>query len=202
MNKDRWLDLMERLGFDQNLETFELLVAHYGEKHRKYHNEKHIEATLRHLDDAKSLANDFDAIELALWFHDAIYKVFSSENEQASAEWAIRFLSDNNASEGLSDKVHKLIMATLHDATPTDNDEQLMIDIDLSILGSDKDTYAMFEKWVRAEYKLVPKFIYRKKRREILQGFLSRERIFSHEYFHGKFESQARKNLMRVIEVI
>ena len=200
MNKDRWLDLMERLGFDQNLETFERLMAHYGEKHRKYHNEKHIEATLRHLDAAKSLASDFDAIELALWFHDAIYKVFSSDNEQASADWAARFLADNNASEGLSDKVHKLIMATLHDATPTDNDEQLMIDIDLSILGSDESTYAMFEEWVRAEYKLVPKFIYRKKRKEILQGFLSRERVFSHEYFHSKFEFQARNNLERTIK--
>lgn len=200
MDEKKWLELMVRLGFDSNIETYSKLQAHYSQKHRHYHDSNHINATLKNLGQVKQLANDYDALEVALWFHDAIYKIFSSSNELDSANWAVDFLKLNNAKEEFIENVHRLIMATLHHAVPSNNDERLIVDIDLSILGCNSELYDQFELWVRKEYKLIPTFIYKKKRKEILEVFLGRERIFSHEYFFDKFEQSARANLRNAID--
>lgn len=91
-------------------------------------------------------------------------------------------------------------MATLHNIIPTDNDEKLIVDIDLSILGRSPETYNQFESWIRKEYKLVPTLIYRKKRKEILTNFLERDRIYSHDYFYVKLENNARANITNAIQ--
>lgn len=199
MDKEEWLDLMGKLGFESNIETYSKLISHYSQKHRYYHNANHINASLKSLRQVKQLANDYNALEIALWFHDAIYNIFSSSNEINSANWAADFLKLNNANENFIGNVHRLIMATQHNAAVHDNDERLIVDIDLAILGSNSELYEKFEVWVRREYKFIPSFIYKKKRKEILEGFLSRERIFSHEYFFEKFETSARNNLKNAI---
>ncbi|WP_299942706.1 hypothetical protein [uncultured Microbulbifer sp.] len=200
MEESKWLELMERLGFDSNIETYLKLQSHYDKKHRHYHNSSHINATLKNLEQVKHLANDYNALEIALWFHDAIYKVFSSGNELNSANWASQFLKINKAQDNFIENVHRLIMATLHNTVFYDNDERLIVDIDLSILGSHGELYNKFELWVGREYKLIPGFIYKKKRKKILEGFLARKRIYSHEYFFEKFEESARKNIRNTID--
>jgi predicted metal-dependent HD superfamily phosphohydrolase len=200
MNKSKWLELMSRVGLAENLRTYNELLSSYNQKHRHYHNVNHINAVLEYLEEAKHLANDYDALEIALWFHDAIYKPFSSTNELDSANWGSTFLQQNGTSKELSTKVHTLIMATLHNVVPTDNDEKLIVDIDLSILGSSAETYALFESSIRKEYKLVPILIYRKKRKEILINFLERDRIYSHDYFYVKLEKNARANITNAIQ--
>ena len=200
MDETQWLSLMSRLGFADNLGTYSQLQSKYNEKHRHYHNCSHIKATLDLLDRTKELADDYNSIEIALWFHDAIYKTFSSTNELDSANWAAEFLKENNADSLFIDKVHRLIMVTLHDSEPTDNDEKLIIDIDLSILGCESKLYEQFETWVRREYKLIPSFIYKKRRKEILGRFLDRDRIYSHDYFFETLENSARENLKNAIK--
>jgi len=199
VNKQRWFELMNRLGIDNNQNTYDSIISKYSEKHRHYHNIHHINAVLGHLDKTMHLAEDADSIELALWFHDAIYKIFSATNEKDSADWALKFLDENRVSKTVSQRIHTLIMSTIHDAIPHKNDEKLMVDIDLSILGSDAENYQQFELWIREEYKLIPRFIYKKKRKEILKGFLDRERIYSHEYFYNAYEVQARNNISTAI---
>lgn len=199
MDKTRWLELMARVGLHDNIEMYDDLLSKYNQKHRHYHNSNHIRAALKHLDDAKDIASDYNAVEIALWFHDGIYKVFSSTNELDSANWATTFLENNGMVAIFKDKVHTLIMATLHDAAPTDSDEKLIVDIDLSILGSTPSTYLLFEGWIRKEYKLVPSPIYKKKRKEVLTGFLNRKRIYSHDFFYDKLEHQARENITQAI---
>ncbi|MFK8010865.1 MAG: N-methyl-D-aspartate receptor NMDAR2C subunit [Marinicellaceae bacterium] len=200
MNEDQWIDLMNRVGISDNLETFSQLQSSYNQKHRHYHSVHHIDAVLKHLKKTRHLANDYEALETALWFHDAIYKIFSSTNELDSANWAQQFLQDNQVNNKFISKVHGLIMVTLHNAIPQESDEQLMVDIDLSILGTDPATYQLFEKWIRKEYQLIPAFIYKKKRKAILSEFLQRDRIYSHEYFYEKLETKARINMKQAIQ--
>jgi len=200
MELQRWKNLMQNLGIPSNESTYEALLKAYSEKHRRYHTGEHIEAILRHLDSAVDLANDIYEIEVALWFHDAVYKQFSAKNELDSAIWASQFLSNNGVSQDRIDRVHSLIMATIHTAETEGSDQLLIVDIDLSILGSSQAVYDQFEKDVRYEYKLVPYFLYRKKRREILASFLERERIYMNDFFHSKLEERARVNLSNAID--
>jgi len=200
MTEIKWLNLMSRMGFDNNIDTYVQLLSSYNEKHHHYHNTQHINAVLKHLEEAKHLSKDYDAVEIALWFHDAKYNILSSSNELDSAHWARNFLEKNGASEQLIHRVYTLIMATLHDVVAEDNDETLIVDIDLSILGSEPSMFDRFESTMRKEYRMVPSLVYKKKRKAILSGFLDRENIYSHSYFHQKLEENARLNLSRAIQ--
>lgn len=200
MNSQRWIHLMNHFGFDDNTDTYLALEKSYNETHRHYHNASHIKAVLHHFDETKHLAMAPKELELALWFHDAIYKPLSSSNELDSANWASEFLKGNKANEETINRVFQLIMVTLHNGIPNDNDEKLVVDIDLAILGSPKEIYDQFEKNVRQEYKFVPKIIYKKKRKEILESFLARDRIYSHDYFYENLEQNARNNIENTIQ--
>jgi len=197
MNYERWVLLMKNLGFGKNQDTYDALVKAYSEPHRYYHNKSHIGSVLAYLDSFSALAGSKSEIELALWFHDAIYKTFSSSNEADSADWACKFLVKNHARIETQKTVHGLIMATYHSHTPSSNDEMFITDIDLAVLGSAEESYSRFSAAVRQEYKSVPDFIYKRKRRAVLQGFLDRDRIYSHDLFHNEFEVRARVNLCR-----
>jgi len=202
MELERWQQLMKSLGISLNEDTYQALVKAYSEKHRRYHTGEHISATLKHLDSVSDLANDAIEIELALWFHDAVYKPFSAKNELDSAVWASEFLLENGVEQDRIDRVHALIMATVHTAEAEGHDQLLMVDIDLSILGSNSKIYDQFEKDVRYEYKLVPYFLYRKKRKEILMSFVERDEIYRNIVFYEKYEKQARVNLTNAINAL
>mgnify|MGYP000190877884 CR=1 FL=1 len=195
MSYERWLLLMKNLGLDENQDTYDALVKAYSESHRYYHDQSHINTVLAYFDRFCELAENKYEIEIALWFHDAIYKPFSSSNEADSADWACKFLSQNYAQIETQTTVHDLIMATFHSQVASGNDEMLIIDIDLAILGSTEDRYSRFRAEVRQEYKKVPDCIYKRKRRAVLKGFLDRDRIYSHDLFHNEFEERARVNL-------
>lgn len=194
-NLDRWLRLMASFGFNQNVNMFNELVTSYQEKHRKYHTAEHINATLQHFDVVNSQFEKPKLVELALWFHDAIYTPFSSSNEADSAQWVKQFLHNNKTSPAVQTRVVELIMATLHTAQPDSKDKALLVDIDLSILGAKEPVYRQFSRDIRFEYKRVPYFLYKKKRKEVLRNFLNRETVYQTSYFRKKLESQARVNM-------
>ena len=204
MNKKRWLTLMESMGLKDSLECFDALRSAYSQKHRFYHTVEHINAMLRHFDQVGHLASCPAQLELAIWFHDAIYKIFSKTNERDSAEWAQTFLRVQGYNKEAVQSVYDLIMATQHndEASSITEDAKLLVDIDLTILGATPEVYDEFESNVRKEYRLIPSFIYRKKRKELLASFLDNSSIYQTDYFRDKYESTARDNLSRVIAML
>jgi len=100
------------------------------------------------------------------------------------------------------ERVRSLILATRHAAPATTPDAQLVSDIDLSILGADEATYAVFEADVRKEYRWVPSILFRRKRAGILESFLERPRIYNTEPFHARYELRARHNLAEAIRTL
>jgi predicted metal-dependent HD superfamily phosphohydrolase len=202
LNEGRWIGLMTSLGLPAETETFAALVAAYSEKHRHYHTGKHIEHCLRELDSALSLAIEAAEVELAIWYHDAVYDPYSSNNEERSADWACTLLNRHNVSAARVERVRSLILATRHAAPATTPDAQLVSDIDLSILGADEATYAVFEADVRKEYRWVPSILFRRKRAEILDSFLKRPQIYNTEPFRARYELRARHNLAGAIRTL
>lgn len=192
----KWHASLRRCGLDDpsGVVLAELEALH-AERHRKYHNLEHVLDCLGHLESLPVEGVDLAALELSIWFHDAIYSPLKGGNERASAELARERLAAMGADSALQQKVHRLIMVTTHDTRPRDLDESVMIDVDLAILGSGREVFERYEQNIRKEYRLVPRPLYRQKRKEILQSFLARSAIFNTEVFRESFEARARSNL-------
>jgi predicted metal-dependent HD superfamily phosphohydrolase len=176
------------------------LLDRYGEPHRKYHTRQHLTECLVAFDAVSALPPHPAEVEAALWFHDAIYEVRRSDNEERSAQWARSALLSAGARVESAELIHSLVMVTKHTATPVTLDEQVLIDVDLGILGASKERFAEYERQIREEYGHVPMWLFRRKRRAILQSFLDRPRIFSTPHFHAALERPARENLSRVVD--
>ena len=194
--KKRWAQLMSELGLKENVETYESLIAAYSESHRHYHDVSHLQMILKQFKRVEQLAENKSHVELALWFHDAIYKPFSSSNEQDSANWASDFLIANGVSSTVVENVLRLIMATLHTIDTHGNDEKLIVDIDLTVLGQSAEVYEKYTQDIRKEYRFVPSFVYKRKRREMLRQFLKRREIYHFSRFNAEFGSNAHCNLL------
>jgi predicted metal-dependent HD superfamily phosphohydrolase len=194
-----WQRAWRNLNLPAPAGLFERLLAAYNEPHRHYHTQQHLVECLEHFDAALALAAEPGEVEIALWFHDAIYALRGSDNELRSADWAVQELAVGGATTQVQARVHGLIMATRHNATPSDADQQLLVDIDLAILGAAPERFSQYDRQVRAEYSWVPGLLYRIKRKAVLKHFLTRDHLYSTSYFRERYEQQARVNLRAAI---
>jgi predicted metal-dependent HD superfamily phosphohydrolase len=181
------------------LDLRDALLSAWAEPQRRYHTLRHLVDSLDLLEPALGTATHPAEVELALWFHDAVYALRGKDNEAQSAAWAARSLHAAGVAPEPAARVVALVLATRHDALPASDDERLLVDVDLAILGADPERFDEYEAEVRQEYAWVPRPLFRRKRREILQGFLARDAIYSTPAFRSRFEAAARANLARSI---
>jgi predicted metal-dependent HD superfamily phosphohydrolase len=198
-----WQRLWGELGARQvNGGLMNQLVAAYSEPQRHYHTLQHLRECLAHFDAAASLAQRPAEVELALWFHDAVYEPARADNEERSAEWAWRSVLGAGVPEEpeeLAQRVQAMVLATRGHEAGTDPDTRLLLDIDLAILGSAPARFDEFGRQIRAEYAHVPEREFRARRARVLAGFLARPRIYATAPFHDALEHRARDNLERAI---
>ena len=195
---DRWQTEWREVGASRvDEELYARLVESYSEPHRRYHTIQHLEECFAHLDLARSIAQHASEVELALWFHDAIYDTRRTDNEERSAEWARAAALASGLPIETAERIAGLVLATKHDAVPVGTDAGLLVDIDLAILGSETARFEEYEVQIREECAWVPESLYQNARRKILQGFVSREQIYSTELFHAAYEIRARENINR-----
>jgi predicted metal-dependent HD superfamily phosphohydrolase len=178
----------------------EALLARYGEAHRKYHTLQHLGEVLAQFDAVQGLAIHPAEVEVALWFHDAVYDLKRSDNEERSADWAQAAALESGAAAEAGGRIHQLVMATRHAQAPVGADAQLLVDIDLSILGAGRERFAEYELQIREEYGHVPRWLFKRKRSAVLRAFLARPRLFSTPHFHAALEAAARTNLQAALE--
>lgn len=164
-----------------------LLKARYAEPHRRYHTLEHIEHCLAEFDPRR--AREPEAVELAIWFHDAIYDTRRSDNEERSAAWLLELMPEQKAAAAM--------IRVTKDHRPSTPDEALLVDVDLAILGQPEARFDRYEKQIREEYAWVPSIVFNMKRKSILKGFLERPFIYHSEPFRAKYEDAARRNLAR-----
>ena len=94
-----------------------------------------------------------------------------------SAQWAHQALIDHSKDAAVAERVRRLIMATAHQALPANQDENILVDIDLAILGATNERFAEYEQQIRAEYSAVPNGCSNKAPQYSAQ-FLQRARAF------------------------
>jgi predicted metal-dependent HD superfamily phosphohydrolase len=198
---ERWRATWRGLGVvTLDDELYGVLIGRYSEPHRHYHTVQHLDECFARLDEARGLAERIHEVELALWCHDAVYEVRNQDNEEQSASWAQGTAERAGLSNAVAERLQSLILATKHNAEPTSRDAALLVDVDLAILGAAPERFDEYERQVREEYSWVPGFLFRRKRREILEGFLARPHVYSTDHFLACYEAAARANLVRSIE--
>ena len=160
--------------------------AQLAEPHRRYHDERHIAAMLGELA-AGQASRELIA---AIWLHDVIYDPRAADNEERSAEQARRDLAGSGVD---AERVAALILATKHHHAATE-EERLLVDLDLGVLGAPPGAYARYAVEIRAEYAHVPDEAYRAGRAQVLRRFLDRPAIYATAGF-AILEERARANL-------
>ena len=169
------------------------LLRRYAEPHRRYHTAEHIRDMLARLDPDP-------LVEIAVWFHDAVYDTHRTDNEERSAALAASWMRERGFADDAIDLVTRAIRATArHEPDDLPPPMLAFLDADLAILGSDPARYDIYAQQIREEYAWVPEEIYRRERVRILGAFLDRPRIY---FVDTAREAAARANLMREIGVL
>ncbi|MBZ9794086.1 hypothetical protein [Mesorhizobium sp. ES1-4] len=183
------------------------LSALYAAEDRRYHGLAHISAMLALAGDYRTLLDDPEAVEAAIWFHDAVYDSRAKDNEARSAALAEQKLGGRIDAARL-ERISAMILATAtHQLPPFEDaaatrDASLFLDMDLSILGADPVAFDAYERAVRREYGWVEEPMWRAGRGAVLKSFLARPHIFHTQEFRQRFEPQARHNIARSLQAL
>ena len=136
----------------------------------------------------------------AIWWHDAVYDPRAKDNEAQSAEMARRDLRDFDVSIHAREEVARLIRLTAgHEVEDEDRLGEILVSIDLAILGAEPADYDAYARAVREEYAHVPDEAWKLGRPAVLKKFLEARAIYPDPDLRRRFESQARENLTREI---
>jgi len=178
----------ERLGLPSALRDD--LVARWSEPHRHYHDVRHLAQCLTALG---QLGCDDAIVELAAWFHDAVYDGVPGEDEEASARLAEASLTPWIPDEDVAE-VSRLVRMTA-DHSPEDPRGSLLSDADLSILGQVPGRYHVYVRDVRLDYAHVGDDAWRAGRAAVLRSLLDLDPLFRTDLGRDLWEGRARSNL-------
>jgi predicted metal-dependent HD superfamily phosphohydrolase len=86
------------------------LLRRWSQPHRRHHNVAHLHEVLDVIAvlAGDGIAFDREAVELAAWFHDAVYEIGAEDNEDRSADLARTIL----ATSPHRDEVARLVLTT------------------------------------------------------------------------------------------
>ncbi len=174
--------------------VFTNLVTAYSQPHRYYHTLKHIYQVINTIDTLQVYTQDLLSVKLAAWFHDIVYDTHTQDNEEKSADYAVKILEHLAIPTQNINTVHRLILNTQYHQSD-DLNSQVLLDADLAILAATPVEYQEYYQAIRQEYAWVSDLEYIAGRKKVLERFLQRERIYSTPLMFNIAEQSARCNL-------
>jgi predicted metal-dependent HD superfamily phosphohydrolase len=199
----RWQALAADFGLDRakSQAVVEDLLAQYSQSQRHYHGVAHIVSMLEGFDAVKA---DFEqplAAALAIFFHDVIYDPSRHDNEEQSAKKMQDLLG------GLVDRTRleiagRSIEATRQHVLTPSHDTNLLLDLDMAILGQPWPVYERYAIGVMQEYLPVyGELAYRHGRRTLfLEPTIAHGTVFLTRVFEA-LNPQAIDNMGREAEI-
>ena len=174
------------------------LIDRYAEPHRRYHTVAHLDAVVDGL--FLDLAPEPVSVELAAFFHDAVYdpRAPGGANEADSAALAESVLSSLLVPAATVAEVARLVLTTVdHRVADADANAAVLNDADLAVLASPHAVYERYRAGVRAEYGWLDDASWRAGRAAVVTGLLGRPRLFATARGAARWEAAARGNLAR-----
>ncbi|MEJ7708105.1 MAG: metal-dependent phosphohydrolase [Nocardioidaceae bacterium] len=174
------------------------LISRYADPSRHYHTLEHLRAVLDGVDRLQAEAADVYLVELAAWFHDAVYDAHRDDNEEQSALLAESKLTSTGLDRAAVAEVARLVrMTARHDPTPGDANAAVLSDADLAVLASEPEAYDAYADAVRREYGHVSDAGWRAGRATVLTQLIGLGRLFHTSLGRSEWERPARTNLSR-----
>jgi predicted metal-dependent HD superfamily phosphohydrolase len=183
------------------------LRMRYGEAHRRYHVWNHVETLLKLKEWCRDDVFNHQAVELAIYFHDAIYEPGEDDNEKRSADLMRAVLEKEVAPVNL-EVARALILATAsHDVpgdleNPVRSDCAVFLDMDLAVLGAAPDVFEAYGAAIREEFIEFPDGEWSLGRRKFLLSMLDRKTVFHTPRFRQTYEKQAQANLEAALSAL
>jgi predicted metal-dependent HD superfamily phosphohydrolase len=171
------------------------LLAAYADPARGYHDTRHLSEVLDRLDELAGAGTPFDRlpVELAAWFHDAVYDGRPGDEER-SAQWAEDVLAAHEPRQ--AGEVVRLVRLTeTHRPAEDDRNGCALSDADLAILAASPERYAEYVADVRREYAHVADDDFRAGRTAVLTDLLAKPRLFHTAHARETWETVARVNI-------
>ncbi len=199
------------------------LRAAYAEPPRAYHHFGHVIAVARHYAEVAAGPGWRRPCEVwwALLYHDAVYVPGRGDNETRSAElarahharWGLSSVADAAGDPGQAqafdiERVAELIAWTARHgglrvetmpAGPERDDLLHFLDCDMAILAASPAEFDSYDRAIAEEYRAVPRWIYRRRRRQFFRQLLALDRIYLSAFFHERLEADARRNLQQAL---
>ncbi len=191
------------------------LFSAYAEPPRAYHHIGHVGEVLRHYATVAQGPGWRRPHEVAwsVLYHDAIYRPGRSDNEASSARLALAHLERWPPAAAVDpERIVALIELTARhgrlrrealisaDRVGSEFDDTLhFLDCDMAILGAPESHFDEYDRAIAEEYRAVPRWLYRRKRRQFFRMLLDTDRIFLSDFFRGRLEAAARANLQRTL---
>ena len=197
--------------------AFADLRKRYAETHRAYHTLEHIEDCLLQLEAACPRMPAFQLaeraeVEAVLFWHDAVYDISSTDNEERSAELANDALRNAGLGDDSRGRILNGILATKHSSQhQLSGLASLIVDIDLSILGSGPERYARYREGIENEYRFgdrISERDYLGGRIQFLANMLvSQEKnpegsLFQTAHFRARYHDTAVRNMRNEIAIL
>ena len=174
--------------FLQNLKTlgghgasarslFDQLASSWAGESRFYHNATHLAECLALAQEWGTTlsAHDKACLDLAIWFHDAVYIAGSTQSENRSADWAFHGLRGEGINREISTAVKNMVLSTNHSvAQPADAGEltDLLHDIDMAILGASPERFAEYNLAIEKEFAGITASAFKSGRKAVTAKFL------------------------------
>jgi predicted metal-dependent HD superfamily phosphohydrolase len=175
--------------------TGRALLTSWAEPHRRYHTTDHLRDVLSRVDELAAHATDPDAVRLAAWYHDAVYRG-APDDEERSARRAEAELTGLGVAPALVAEVARLVRLTAaHDPPAGDRNGETLSDADLAILAVEPERYRRNTAAVRAEYAHVPDDAFRAGRARIISALLAAPALYRTPVGRHQWEQRARANL-------
>ncbi|MFD1770596.1 HD domain-containing protein [Sphingobacterium suaedae] len=172
------------------------LVDAYGNPGRYYHNLTHIRHMLSEAESARDTINDYDSLLLAVFYHDVVYDPTSTTNEENSVRFAKRHLLQLHVGTDQLHVVEAHILATKNHQQSTVADRNILLDVDLAILGQPWPRYYIYVQAIRREYSMYSDPEYTAGRLAVLSTFLGKDAVYKTLPFRRRYEKQAQKNIL------
>lgn len=179
------------------------MLAAYTDPGRRYHGVRHLAGVLARLEELARAGTPYDrtAVQLAAWFHDAIYDG-ERDAEERSAAWAEDALPPLVAAETVAEVARLVRVTETHDPAADDVNGCALSDADLAVLAGDEEAYDEYAAAVRTEYGHIDDDAYRDGRAAFLTGLADRDRIFRTAHALAHWEGRARANIARELAAL